>query len=399
VSPLAFLLVAAISFAESRVLADKVVAHSTDDATNDAARALSSDKCHFQSVGSRLDPDAKQRYFEREEGICSGKWGFGLTKKGELKVYKGDEEVWDSGEIGIDVCNMNLGGVFVCFKGEPFNPEGDAIFALDCGRKDGSFMEINENSNPVVQKRKDKKAWGIKKDGKAVGSCAKNDDRGELVLIAKYDWEKGVKDLSKSPRKHNGRLDSGATLQNGKLVCKDDDGVNLGRMKELKGATEVKFQVKDVKFRRLLPGKCNSWSGVYSVLIGGGYKAWWVGVYHVCPHDKVDMDEEWYIANGQTEIIFNLGGFGQPRHEHKYIIDGIVTKFESIDFRFKGAEKSSKRLAIRINGGHWQKGGWTDSNLFASFPASDEDVTINDGARADWDPMDCKMGPVSIWSN
>ena len=131
--------------------------------------------CHFNSMGNKLLPQSKggksKSCIERGEGICSGEWGFGLTESGELRLYKGGKWEWDSGKGKIDFCNMNEGGGFACYKGSCYNPKGKAIYALNCGGKDGSYMKIDEGQNKVVKKRKDTYSWALEKNGKEVGSC------------------------------------------------------------------------------------------------------------------------------------------------------------------------------------------------------------------------------------
>jgi len=370
-----------------------------DAATEPQMQGVRGSSCKFDSVGSTLRPGGNYSYFERGEGICSGTWGFGLSSGGSLRLYDGSKVVWDAGKAGMDFCNMNRGGNLACYKGEPFKPEGGAIFAINCGGNAMSYMKINQSADPVVQKKDDVKSWGIEKDGDVVGTCVTSSTEAKPSLIARYDWKNGAKDVSGSTNQHNGRLDPGAKIKNGKIICKSDYGVNLGKMEELSGATFVKIQFKSVSYSGF-PERCNGSSGQYSVLFGAGYEKWWVGIDHECPDDSTYSDEDWYQPNGRTLLVFNVGGFGHPDFEHKVVVaNKIVTKFDSIEYRFEGARAPNKRLAIRFNGGNWVFGGWKDPDFFPSLPSSIEDARINDGARADWDPADFELGPVSIWSN
>lgn len=84
--------------------------------------------------------------------------------------------------------------------------------------------------------------------------------RGEPMLFAKYDWQNGATDVSGSPIRHDGVLDNGASIADGKLVVRDCDGVNLGHMPELDGARQVLLRFEDVTFEE---------GCLYSVLAGG----------------------------------------------------------------------------------------------------------------------------------
>ena len=133
--------------------------------------------CYFDSVGYQLSPQSKgESCIERGEGICSEEWGFGLTKSGKLRLYKEDNQVWDSGEHKIDFCNVNEDGAFACYKGSCFNPKGKAIYAVNCGDCDESYMEIDANNWDVVNKKGGKKSWAITKGGDEVDTCASDDN-------------------------------------------------------------------------------------------------------------------------------------------------------------------------------------------------------------------------------
>ena len=128
------------------------------------------EKCFFDSVGSSLEPQRDKSCIERGQGICSGEWGFGLTNQGMLRFYEGDTEVWDSGRSGMGFCNMNKKS-FACYQGSCFNPTSKALFSLNCGGVEGSYVEIDKYQTNIVEKKGDKKPWAINEDGNEVGTC------------------------------------------------------------------------------------------------------------------------------------------------------------------------------------------------------------------------------------
>ena len=211
--------------------------------------------------------------------------------------------------------------------------------------------------------------------------------RAELTLIAQYDWQQGAADVSGSSIQHHGVLDDGASVVDGKLVTDGWDGVDLGEMPEFDGSTKVLLRFEDVSIDELNSGA----SGQYSVLTGGGEYAWWVGVnYDLPPYGN------------KTTLVFNIGGWsrpwqGWPNYNHHVVVaDDVVTHFDRIEYRYDGMAPSDERLAIRFNDGSWTTGGWSEADDFRTFMSPDY-VRINDGARADWDPLDATLGPVSYY--
>lgn len=97
--------------------------------------------------------------------------------------------------------------------------------------------------------------------------------QAELTLFAQYDWQNGATDVSGSPIRHDGVLDTGASIVDGKLVTNDWDGVDLGYMPELDGATDVLLRFEDVTVAEL---PTSGTTGRYSVFAGAGYNGWWV---------------------------------------------------------------------------------------------------------------------------
>lgn len=227
----------------------------------------------------------------------------------------------------------------------------------------------------------------------------------ETVLIAKYDWQDGAKDVSGSPVRHDGVLDNGVTVEDGTLSVNTEYGVDLGIMPELDGALKALFKFDNVNFTDLPE------HSQYSVLLGGGYEQWWVGVRFERQREPSDG----LPASEPTFLIFNVGGWGardRLNFDYDYkvkVSDERVSDFESIEYRFDGVDDTAERLAIRWNGGDWMVGGWTsedfhpetnfDPDIFRSFPTSAENLQINDMARSDWDYMTGTMGPVSLYAS
>jgi len=206
----------------------------------------------------------------------------------------------------------------------------------------------------------------------------------ELTLFARYDWKDGARDVSGSPIVHDGVLEGEASVSDGKLVMSDWGGVDLGVMPELDGATVVLLRFEDVTFTELPEGA----TGRYSVLAGAGYDSWWVGV---------DFDLPPY--GNRTALRFNLQGWGMDSYDAEVVVaDDLVTHFDSIEYRYDGAAAPEERIAIRWNDGDWQLRGDSRIETVDTF-SSLEYVRINDGGRADWDPMEAVLGPVSFYSS
>ena len=79
--------------------------------------------------------------------------------------------------------------------------------------------------------------------------------QAELMLFAQYDWQDGAVDVSGSPIRHDGVLDPGTSIEGGKLVLDGWEGVKLGQMPELDGATEVLLRFEDVTLPSWIPRK------------------------------------------------------------------------------------------------------------------------------------------------
>ncbi|MBP7937827.1 MAG: VCBS repeat-containing protein [Phycisphaerae bacterium] len=208
-----------------------------------------------------------------------------------------------------------------------------------------------------------------------VGSVASA--QAELALFARYDWQDGAKDVSGSPYHHDGVLDPGATVSGGWLTVSSWSGVELGEMPELDSARQVLLRFEDVSFDE--PAN-------YGVLAGGGL--WWVAVhFRSPPHEE------------ETDLVFNIGGWEAVvagLGEFTVTLPGLVPHFDSIEYRYDGTALPNQRVAIRWDGGDWVVGGWTE-DVYAMFPHG-ESVRINDGARADWDPMGVTLGTISFYS-
>ena len=130
--------------------------------------------CHFNSVGSQFKPqserDSGNSWIERGNGIISEEWWFGLTKSGELRLYREDKEFCDSGEHNVDLWVVNEYGSFACYKGSCLKQKGMAIYDLNCGGYNGSYIEIDTNYWYVLKKKYDKKNLVITKEMDEVGN-------------------------------------------------------------------------------------------------------------------------------------------------------------------------------------------------------------------------------------
>mmetsp|Transcript_44589 Transcript_44589/g.82702 ORF Transcript_44589/g.82702 Transcript_44589/m.82702 type:complete len:187 (-) Transcript_44589:106-666(-) len=114
------------------------------------------------------------RAIKRGEGICDDDLTFGVTKgKGKLQLLRGNEVMWTAGVQGIGFCNMNKGGSFACYQGSPGNPEGGAIWALNCGGPKADepvFMRLDGSDGDVLNMMNSKKGWWIdSEDGEPDG--------------------------------------------------------------------------------------------------------------------------------------------------------------------------------------------------------------------------------------
>lgn len=208
--------------------------------------------------------------------------------------------------------------------------------------------------------------------------------RAEPTLFAEYDWQNGASDVSESAVLHDGELDSTAAVENGKLVTHDWGGVELGDLPELKGGTEVLLRFEDVTFTELPEGATSQ----YSVFFGAGEHVWWVGINFDLPP-----------FGNRTSLMFNVGGWSDPEYEFEVVVaEDVVQHFDVIEYRFDGTAAPEARVAIRYDGGDWITGGWSNPDHFRTLPSGDR-YRINDGARADWDPMHATLGVVSLYSS
>jgi hypothetical protein len=200
--------------------------------------------------------------------------------------------------------------------------------------------------------------------------------QAEVTLFAQYDWQNGATDVSGSPIRHDGVLEPGTSIVDGKLVVAGWDGVTLGQIPELDGATEALFRFEDVTFSSE-PDQFTGWG----ILCGSG-DDWWVAVHS---HD------------GGTLLEFNLGGYGDHDALEVIVANEAVYHFDSIEYRLDGTAPLDERFAIRFDDGPWTVGGH-GQDLFQSIPAADR-VRINNGVPADWDPMWATLGTMSFYSN
>lgn len=253
-----------------------------------------------------------------------------------------------------------------------------------------AFRGVNANvgSDPIIIKHCDvlseeRKPW------LAISTDESLQD--EPRLFAKYDWWQQAKDVSGVAPFYDGELEDGVTASSGTLSVFNDQGVKLGYLSELDGATIVLFKFEQVAFT--IP-----WG--YSVLLGGGYEQWWVGVYR-------DIAE--WVTEPETHLIFNIGGWGPwnevQEFEHRVRLDDPnKSSFDSIEYLFNGTAIPTQRLAIRYNAGEWVYGGEPRlASDFPRFPVADptrnEYVKVNDGARADWDHWNGTLGTMSLWAS
>lgn len=110
-------------------------------------------------------------------------------------------------------------------------------------------------------------------------------------------------------------------------------GVDLGVVPELDGASKVLFRFDDITFSNLPD------HNQYSVLLVGGYHKWWVGRRTDRVYDDVDAP----IA---SFLVFNVGGCGVDGFYFDYRVkdgDGVVSEFDSIEYRFDGTKSTDQR--------------------------------------------------------
>ena len=204
------------------------------------------------------------------------------------------------------------------------------------------------------------------------------------MLFARYDWQNGAMDISDSPIRHDGVLDPNASIVDGKLVVDRWDGVYLGNLPELGGATSVLFRFEDLTFTKHTEPDTGA-SSNFTVLTGDDMN-WWAAV-------RFDLPP----FGARTTLSFDLGGFISGPSLDAIVAEEVVDHFDSIEYRFDGLAPAGQRLAVRWNDGPWAMGGQSDEPLTA-FPPS-IGVRINNGGPADWDPMWGSLGPVSFYSS
>lgn len=110
-------------------------------------------------------------------------------------------------------------------------------------------------------------------------------------------------------------------------------GVDLGVVPELDGASKVLFRFEDITFSNLPD------HNQYSVLLVGGYHKWWVGRRTDRVYDDVDAP----IA---SFLVFNVGGcgiYGFCFDCRVKVGNGVVSEFDSIEYRFDGTKSTDQR--------------------------------------------------------
>ncbi len=219
--------------------------------------------------------------------------------------------------------------------------------------------------------------------------------RGEVGLFAQYDWVNDAEDVSGSPLRHDGVLDPGITVSDGRVHLEGWDGVDLGYMPELDGAHEVLLRFEDVTLNEYPDGRIE----YPAVLAGGGGG----GPSHWLVEMTVD-DPDFVNDPSDTYLTFEVGSVysAAPRWEVGVLAltgTGLqsVNHFDSIEFRFTAAAPAGEQLAIRWNDGAWVTGGVGEGTL-EEFP-SPLPTRLNDGFRTDWDPMWADLGTVSFYSD
>ena len=125
----------------------------------------------------------------------------------------------------------------------------------------------------------------------------------ELGLFAKYDWVNGAEDTSGSRLRHDGVLDPGITVSEGKVHLQGWDGVDLGYMPELDGAQEVLLRFEDVTLKEYPDGTID----YLAVLAGGGGRGpshWMLGMR---VDDPDYVDDPWH-----TTLFLQVGSVNSP---------------------------------------------------------------------------------------
>jgi len=206
--------------------------------------------------------------------------------------------------------------------------------------------------------------------------------RAEPTLFARYDWHDGATDVSGSPIRHDGILQPGASISGGKLHFDGWDGVALGHVPDLAGATQVHFRFEDVTFDKHGDGgpTCHS-----PVLIGDAM-SWRAGVFFDLPP-----------YGDRTQIQFSIFDWPNSLGISVTVADAVVDHFDSIEYRFDGSAPVAQRLAVRWNDGPWMTGA-EGSDAVKTIPTA-ESVQINNGCSADEDPLWGSVGQVSLYSD
>ena len=109
-------------------------------------------------------------------------------------------------------------------------------------------------------------------------------------------------------------LEPGASVSGGKLVLDGWDGVQLGYLPELDGATEVLLRFEDLTFTR--PVERHS---ANTAVLAGDSDSWWVAVYR---HN--------YTNDVGTSLNFDLGGYGPSDGLRVDVSDELVDHFASL---------------------------------------------------------------------
>ena len=181
-------------------------------------------------------------------------------------------------------------------------------------------------------------------------------------------------------------LDPDASIVDGKLVVNEWDGVAIGHLPELGGATSVLLRFEDVTFTKHVTDPDSGATSNFTVLTGDDMN-WWAAVHF-------DLTP----FGSRTTLSFDLDGFSWTGPSLDVVVaEEVVDHFDSIEYRFDGLAPDDQRLAVRWNDGPWVMGGQSDEPL-TTFPPGVH-VRINNGAPADWDPMWGSLGPISFSSN
>jgi hypothetical protein len=206
----------------------------------------------------------------------------------------------------------------------------------------------------------------------------------DLMLFARYEWQDGAADTSGSPMRHDGVLDPMATASGGTLAVDRWDGVYLGSMPELAGATQVLLRFENVTFTK--HQESDSGAVCHAAVLAGCDMQWSAGAFFDLPP-----------YGNRTTLTFSLVDYDKSLGLAAVVADEIVDHFDSIEYRLDGTLPVSQRLAIRWNDGPWVIGG-ESTNPLDRMPSADQ-VRINNGGPADEDPMWGSLGTVSFYSN